>query len=322
MTDHTTADELTAEEARALADDLGLKLYRAEDALAFVGECCDIADREQRPITTADVREWLKGARCGRQLLAEAVDRAARRARIAAAIRAAACTGDCGKSEEECARERIQPFVWHHGVLAVVEGTPEQMADAVLAGLTEPSSAATWLDAAAECNKAGGIYAERGANDAAGAAFALMEKFLVEAGKAEYVATPCSAPDYCEDGGEPCSVHERLMGHAEGDHELCAPDCGEPWLRRMADETQPAEAHEPVHQWRVEILDGDEWMPASGLRRDRSQAADQLRMSGEKRPLWSDGTPVQRRLVRETTTYTVEAEHTPAAGARQDGAES
>ncbi|MFD3741082.1 hypothetical protein [Streptomyces sp. NPDC058629] len=51
-----TADEdLTAEEAR--------------DALAFVGECCDIADRNQRPITTGDVREWLKGARCGRQLL-------------------------------------------------------------------------------------------------------------------------------------------------------------------------------------------------------------------------------------------------------------
>ncbi|MGW9397296.1 hypothetical protein [Streptomyces sp. NPDC055642] len=59
--------ELTVEEARALVDDLGLQLYRAQDALAFVGECCDIADREQ----TADVREWLKGARCGRQLAAD-----------------------------------------------------------------------------------------------------------------------------------------------------------------------------------------------------------------------------------------------------------
>ncbi|MFH9574246.1 hypothetical protein ACH4MG_27360 [Streptomyces sp. NPDC017454] len=62
--------ELTAEEARALADDLGLQLYQAQDALAFVAECCDIADREQRAITTADVREWLKGAQCGRQLAA------------------------------------------------------------------------------------------------------------------------------------------------------------------------------------------------------------------------------------------------------------
>lgn len=67
-----TEPELTADEARALVDELGTELYRAQDALAFVGECCDIADREQRAITTADVREWLKGARCGRQLAADA----------------------------------------------------------------------------------------------------------------------------------------------------------------------------------------------------------------------------------------------------------
>lgn len=63
--------ELTAEEARALVDELGLDLYRAQDALAFVEECCAIADRESRTITTADVREWLKGARCGRQLISD-----------------------------------------------------------------------------------------------------------------------------------------------------------------------------------------------------------------------------------------------------------
>lgn len=68
----TPEPELTLEEARALADDLGLQLYRAQDALAFIAECCDIADREQRTITIADVREWLKGARCGRQLAADA----------------------------------------------------------------------------------------------------------------------------------------------------------------------------------------------------------------------------------------------------------
>lgn len=62
--------ELTAEEARSLVDDLGLQLYQAKDALAFVEECCTIADREQRAITTANVREWLKGAQCGRQLAA------------------------------------------------------------------------------------------------------------------------------------------------------------------------------------------------------------------------------------------------------------
>ncbi|MFG2679216.1 hypothetical protein [Streptomyces sp. NPDC048392] len=63
--------ELTAEEARTLADDLGIQLYDAQDALAFVEECCAIADREQRAISTTDVREWLKGARCGRLLAAE-----------------------------------------------------------------------------------------------------------------------------------------------------------------------------------------------------------------------------------------------------------
>jgi len=63
--------ELTAEEARGLVDELGLDLYRAQDALEFVEECCVIADREQRTVTTADVREWLKGARCGRELAAD-----------------------------------------------------------------------------------------------------------------------------------------------------------------------------------------------------------------------------------------------------------
>ncbi|MET8113757.1 hypothetical protein [Streptomyces prasinus] len=52
---------------------------------------------------------------------------------FADAIRDAACTTDCGQTEEECTRERIQPTVWHHGSLVEVEGTPEMFADAVLA---------------------------------------------------------------------------------------------------------------------------------------------------------------------------------------------
>ncbi|WP_157882424.1 hypothetical protein [Streptomyces silvensis] len=72
----TAADDLTLDEARQLVDDLGLDLYQAQDALAFVEECCVIADREGRTITTADVREWLKGARCGRQLLADRANEA------------------------------------------------------------------------------------------------------------------------------------------------------------------------------------------------------------------------------------------------------
>lgn len=65
--------ELTAEEARALVDDLALQLYRAEDALAYVAEMCDIADEhrgkrgEPATVTTTRVREWLRGAQCARQ---------------------------------------------------------------------------------------------------------------------------------------------------------------------------------------------------------------------------------------------------------------
>jgi hypothetical protein len=36
---------------------------------------------------------------------------------------------------------------------------------------------------------------------------------------------PCSFPP-CDTGpGEPCDTHERLWAHAEGDHELCGPEC-------------------------------------------------------------------------------------------------
>jgi hypothetical protein len=94
VTDDT---ELTADEARDLVDELGLDLYRAQDALAFVAECCDIADREQRPITTANVREWLKGARCARQLAADAAARngasSPLRQQLAAALRSITVAG-------------------------------------------------------------------------------------------------------------------------------------------------------------------------------------------------------------------------------------
>jgi hypothetical protein len=69
---------LTADEARAEVDRLARELYLAQDALDYVAEWCDLTDRKQLPITTADVRTWLKGARCGRQLAADraAVERA------------------------------------------------------------------------------------------------------------------------------------------------------------------------------------------------------------------------------------------------------
>jgi hypothetical protein len=102
---------------------------------------------------------------------------------------------------------------------------------AVLAVLPAGSedTATTRADALREaadiCDEAGAVYASKGCNDQADAAYRLMERFQRKADEAEYVATPCS-PGGCEPGGEPCTTHERLMAHAEGDHELCAPDCG------------------------------------------------------------------------------------------------
>ena len=104
--------------------------------------------------------------------------------------------------------------------------------------------AAWWREAADECDTAGAAYTARALNDHAAGAFALMETFLRKANEAEHVATPCDSMVPCEDGGEPCHVHERLMAHAEGDHDLCGPECrttdGE--LRRLAAEAPAAEA--------------------------------------------------------------------------------
>lgn len=60
-----------ADPALAEVEDLATELYKAQDALAFVAECCDVADRMGGQITTADVRRWLEGAKCGRQIAAE-----------------------------------------------------------------------------------------------------------------------------------------------------------------------------------------------------------------------------------------------------------
>lgn len=105
-------------------------------------------------------------------------------------------------------------------------GWPDWLAD--LAHKHEP--AMTRVDVLREvadiCDEAGAVYTSKALNDHADGAYRLMERFLRKANEAEYVATPCSSPNVCEPGGELCSTHERLIAHAEGDHDLCAPDCG------------------------------------------------------------------------------------------------
>ncbi|KOX32837.1 hypothetical protein ADL07_11795 [Streptomyces sp. NRRL F-4707] len=91
-------------------------------------------------------------------------------------------------------------------------------------------------------------------------------------------------------------------------------------LRRVADETAATEAHPAEHTWAAELYDpvADEWVPGTRYA-VRDRAVNHLAHTVKIGPKWKDGTPTQRRLVRATTTYTVEQ---PAAGTRQDGAQS
>lgn len=71
--------------------------------------------------------------------------------------------------------------------------------------------------------------------------------------------------------------------------------------------TTPAEeAHPPQTRWRVEIRDGDGWIPMGSPHTSSNAAHEAQAAWDESRPAWVDGAPVQRRVVRETTTYTVE----------------
>jgi hypothetical protein len=85
-----------------------------------------------------------------------------------------------------------------------------------------------YREAADICDEAGGAYTARALNDHAAGAFSLMEHFLRKANEAEFAATPCDPMVPCEDGGEPCHTHERLLGHMEGDHCLCGDECPAP----------------------------------------------------------------------------------------------
>jgi hypothetical protein len=86
-------------------------------------------------------------------------------------------------------------------------------------------------------------------------------------------------------------------------------------LRRMADEAQPAEAHSPTSTWTVESPRRDNWASWGATYDDRDWAQERYESAVETAP----ARPF--RLVRATTTYTVEAEHQPAAGAQQDEAQ-
>ncbi len=136
--------ETTAEQA-------ALEAEQDRDRLrAVVARIAQMADAwEQRlpevirtPAVVSAIRAALEPAAAVPVAAPPTTEQGALRELFAAAIRAAACPGECGKTEEECAKERIQPFAWHHGRLAVVEGSPEMFADAVLAVLPAPADRA------------------------------------------------------------------------------------------------------------------------------------------------------------------------------------
>ncbi|MGS2592049.1 hypothetical protein [Streptomyces hebeiensis] len=64
---------------------------------------------------------------------------------------------------------------------------------------------------------------------------------------------------------------------------------------------------EPAEEaWRMDTYDpgADCWTPGLPMR-DRAKVARRLERLAEEHPTWADGQPVQRWLVRVTTTYMV-----------------
>lgn len=72
-------------------------------------------------------------------------------------------------------------------------------------------------------------------------------------------------------------------------------------------QTPADEAHPTEQRWRVEIHDGGQWMPAGSPTQHKQIALDALAARRSVAKSWAaDGEPVRWRVVRETTTYTVE----------------
>ncbi|GAA3957025.1 hypothetical protein GCM10022384_07650 [Streptomyces marokkonensis] len=208
-------------------------------------------------------------------------DQGALRNRIAAAVRDAACDGKCGKTEEQCFQERIQPVAWHHGRLVVVEAEPEQIADVVLAVLPAPADQATtwspcspeWLRAmpAGACS-----WAPRKAGDGATVSH-------------YHPALPAPA-----DRG--AVLREAAAALAEDDYLLAAEE-----LRRMADETAATETQA------VALTPAERTMLGYAL----DQAQERI---------WSEGGFTEEDQAAVDSLRRLTAEQS-AAGARQDGAQ-
>ncbi|WP_069743059.1 hypothetical protein [Streptomyces sp. EN23] len=347
VADEQQAADLTAEEARDLAADLNTELYQARDALAFVGECCDIADRAQRPVTTGDVREWLKGAPCGRQLLGTTEGEggpspaAAPLAEVWTVWRedepvyahytteddARQGTIDCWQEDEPSCPD----YSWRKDgprlelVVGGEFGGVYASRHRVYGAPPAPVDRAALLRAAADTVEALPVP-DTSPGRALGATWALDQIRRLAGDAAVGVL------DAPTDRAAILTEAERTMlnyalnqaqlriwaGHGSHTEEEQAALVS---LRRLAGGAaagvQPpttSEAHPTTTQWAVELYDPrhSTWVGTTRFHTPEV-AADAQAAYEENTPTWTDGSPVRRRIVRVTTTYTVQPE--PAAPA-------
>lgn len=179
-------------------------------------------------------------------------------------------------------------------VYALDAGEPERIADAVLAVLPEQAdrAAATERDSLGrEADRLRKDWVEMRAR--AERAEAELRRLAVEHGTGTQQ--------------QECDHDSQVIDHEGSQYWACL-KCGTNLGRVAGSQQQPdTEAHAPEHTWAAELHDplADEWVPGTRyLVRDR--AVNALEHSRRIGPAWKDGTPVERRLVRATTTYTVE----------------
>lgn len=109
-----------------------------------------------------------------------------------------------------------------------------------------------------------------------------------------------------EDGDESCGKFVPDTPRAPGLCALCGDAKG--WHSRLAADatgTAPEKAHPDKVAWIAEAWEGDRWMYL-GTSPDRTRMEIRIAGLNFSHARWADGEPVRRRLVRATTTYTVE----------------
>ncbi|MFJ6487055.1 hypothetical protein [Streptomyces californicus] len=268
-----------------------------DDGQHMIDAVMAVADAEQASLRAEaeGLDEALRGA-----ISASEKDGARLRAELAAAAPPA-------PTDRAATRDRIRRaiceasgFDWDPDTLEPDEYG--EHADAVLAVLDPPA------DRAAVLREAADFVGNDDTCDCGGCDTCipnrLADRLRRLADEAEYIATPCSW-GACEPGGEPCTTHERLMAHAEGDHELCDHKAGEAAAgAHQTEQAQPTET-----EWVVET----EWRSNGDWRRHWPARATRAEAEQDYARSVAQDAVYRYRIVRVETTTSVEP--TPAAPA-------